>query len=93
MVVRKEVWDRIAPQVQERLLEISREIGARIDAEVERLGSDAIDAMKGQGLSTVAVDPQEWRPVLEKSWTVIRGEVVPAEFFDEVREARDACRR
>jgi hypothetical protein len=29
---------------------------------------------------------------MEKSWTVVRGGVVPAEFFDEARGARDACR-
>ena len=91
-VVRKEVWDKVAPQTQERLLEISREIGARIDAEVRRLETEAIAAMKGQGLEVVPVDRDAWRPTLEKSWTVIRGDVVPPEFFDEVRAARDACR-
>jgi hypothetical protein len=29
---------------------------------------------------------------MEKSWTVVRGGVVPADVFDEARAARDACR-
>jgi len=91
-VVRKETWDQIPPDVQPRLLEISREIGAKIDAEVRRLNADAVDAMKKQGLEIVPVEPKEWLPTLERSWTVIRGEVVPKEFFDEVQAARDACR-
>jgi len=91
-VVRKETWDQIPPDVQTRLLEIAREIGAKIDAEVRRLNTDAVDAMKKQGLEIIPVAPEEWRPTLERSWTVIRGEVVPAAFFDQVQAARDACR-
>ncbi len=91
-VVRKEAWDRIAPDLQARLLEISRKLGAKIDAEIRRLNADAVDAMKKQGLEVVSVSPEEWRPILERSWSVIRGEVVSAEFFDEVKAARDACR-
>jgi hypothetical protein len=29
---------------------------------------------------------------MEKSWPVVRGGVVPAAFFDEVKGYRDACR-
>jgi TRAP-type C4-dicarboxylate transport system substrate-binding protein len=91
-VVRKQTWDQIPGDVQRRLLEISRDIGARIDAEVRRLNADAVEAMKKQGLQVVPVAPEEWRRTLETSWSVIRGEVVPAEFFDRVRASRDACR-
>jgi TRAP-type C4-dicarboxylate transport system substrate-binding protein len=91
-VVKEGVWDRIRPELQARLLEISRDIGAKVDAEVRRLNADAVNAMKGQGLEIVPVSPEEWRPTLEQSWAVIRGQVVSAEFFDEVKAARDACR-
>jgi TRAP-type C4-dicarboxylate transport system substrate-binding protein len=91
-VVRKDAWERIAPGVRERLLAIAREIGGRIDAEARRLETEAVAAMEKQGLEVVPVSPEAWRPAIEKSWTVIRGEVVPAGFFDEVRSARNACR-
>lgn len=91
-VVRKDAWDQVPSDLQPRLLEIARDIGAKIDGQVRRLNADAVEAMKGQGLEIVPVEPEEWRPTLERSWTVIRGEVVPAEFFDEVLSAREACR-
>jgi TRAP-type C4-dicarboxylate transport system substrate-binding protein len=91
-VVRKDVWERIAPDVRARLLEIAHDVGARIDADAKRLESDALSAMASQGLTKVPVSADEWRPSMEKSWEVIRGEAVPAPFFDEVKAARDACR-
>lgn len=91
-LVRKDVWDRLPPDLQGRLLAIAREVGAKIDAEARRLDADAVRAMRGQGLEIVEVSPEAWHPTLERSWSVIRGEVVPAQFFDEVKAARDACR-
>ena len=57
-----------------------------------KLNADAIAAMKKQGLTAVPVDPTPWRAAAEKSWPVVRGGVVPADFFDEVKASRDACR-
>jgi TRAP-type C4-dicarboxylate transport system substrate-binding protein len=91
-LVRKDAWERIAPEVRGRLVQVSRAVGEKIDADIRRLNADAVDAMRRQGLAVVPVDREQWRPALEKSWTVIRGEVVPADFFDEVQSARNACR-
>jgi TRAP-type C4-dicarboxylate transport system substrate-binding protein len=92
-IVRKDAWERISPEVRGRLVQISREVGEKIDVEIRRLNADAVEAMKRQGLALVPVDREQWRPALEKSWTVIRGEVVPADFFDEVQSARNTCRK
>lgn len=91
-VVRKEAWERIPADLRPRLLEIARDVGARLDADARRLEADAVRAMRARGLEVVEVAPQDWRPTLERSWNVIRGGVVPADFFDEVKAARDACR-
>jgi TRAP-type C4-dicarboxylate transport system substrate-binding protein len=91
-VVRQDAWERIPAELRPRLLEIARELGARIDAEVRRLDVDAMAAMRKQGLQVVSVDPAAWRPVLERSWPALRGHAVPAEFFDQVVAARDGCR-
>jgi TRAP-type C4-dicarboxylate transport system substrate-binding protein len=90
-VVRKDVWDRISPDLQGRLLAIAREVSGRIDADAHRLEADAVSAMKGQGLQVIEVDPEAWRPALERSWAAIRGGAVPADFFDTVEAARDRC--
>jgi len=91
-VVRQDVWERIPADVRARLLAIAREVGARIDADARRLEAEALSAMKAQGLEVVPEDPEAWRATLERSWAVIRGGSVPADFFDAVKEGRDACR-
>ena len=92
-VVRRDTWERVPAELRPRLLAAARELGGRVDAEVRRLNADALEVMKRQGLQVVAVDPEAWRPALERSWAVLRGGVVPAPFFDEVLAARDACRK
>jgi TRAP-type C4-dicarboxylate transport system substrate-binding protein len=91
-IVRKDVWEKIEPALREQLAAVARELGHRVDVEVAKLNADAIAAMKKQGLTAVSVDPAPWRAAAEKSWPVVRGGVVPADFFDEVKASRDACR-
>jgi len=92
-LVRKETWDKIAPDVRTKLVAIARELGDKVNAEVKRLNTDAIAAMQKQGLKKVATDPQPWRAAMEKTWPIVRGGVVPAEFFDAVKGARESCRK
>lgn len=91
-VVRRDTWEQVPAGLRPRLLEVARELGVRVDSEVRRLNGDAMEAMKRQGLRVVTVDPEAWRPAMERRWTVLRGGVVPAPFFDEVVVARDTCR-
>jgi TRAP-type C4-dicarboxylate transport system substrate-binding protein len=91
-LVRKETWEKIAPDVRAKLLAISEELGRKVDAEVKRLNTDAIAAMQKQGLKVVPTDPTPWRAAMEKTWPIVRGGVVPAAFFDQVKAARDQCR-
>jgi len=91
-IVRKESWEKVPAGVRPQLQAIAVELGKKVDAEVKRLGADAVAAMKKQGLVVVPVEPAPWRAAMERSWPVVRGGVVPAPFFDEVKAARDACR-
>ena len=91
-VVRKDAWEKIPADLRPRLLAISRELGQKVDVEVARLNTEAVTAMEKQGLKVVKVDAAAWRVMAEKSWPVVRGEVVPAAFFDEVKALRDAQR-
>jgi TRAP-type C4-dicarboxylate transport system substrate-binding protein len=92
-LVRKETWEKIPADVRPKLLEIARELGRRVDAEVKRQNDEAIAAMRKQGLWVVAVNQAEFRAAAEKAWPVVRGRVVPAEFFDLVVRARDEARK
>ncbi len=90
-IVRKDAWDKIPADTRPKLLAIATELGNKVDAEVRRLNADAIVAMQKQGLDIVKVDPSPWRAAMEKAWPVVRGGVVPADFFDALKSARDAC--
>lgn len=91
-IVKRETWEKVAPDVRPKLAAIAQELGRKVDDEARRLTVDAVAAMKKQGLTVVPVDPAPWRAAMERSWPVVRGGVVPAPFFDEVKAARDACR-
>ena len=91
-LVRKDAWDRIPADLRPKLLAIAAELGERIDAEVKKLNDDAVKAMEKQGVQVVKGDPAAWRAAMEKSWPIIRGGVIPAEFFEEAKAVRDQCR-
>jgi TRAP-type C4-dicarboxylate transport system substrate-binding protein len=91
-VVRKDAWEKIPADMRPKLAAIARELGQKVDHEVARMNTDAVTAMKKQGLQVVEVDQAAWRKIAEGSWPVVRGKVVPAAFFDEVKAMRDANR-
>jgi TRAP-type C4-dicarboxylate transport system substrate-binding protein len=91
-VVRKDAWEKIPADLRPKLLAISWELGKRVDVEVAKLNGEAVTAMEKQGLKVVTVDAAAWRATAERSWPVVRGEVIPAAFFDEVKALRDAQR-
>jgi TRAP-type transport system periplasmic protein len=90
-LVRKDAWEKIPADLRPKLLQIAKELGQKVDVEVRRLNADAVGAMQKQGLQVVKVDAAPWRQAMERSWPVVRGGVVPAEFFDAVKAARDSC--
>jgi TRAP-type transport system periplasmic protein len=92
-IVRKDTWEKIDPALRPKLQAIAVDLGKKVDAEVKRLNGDAVAAMEKQGLKVVPTDPAPWRAAMEKVWPIVRGGVVPAPFFDEVKSARDACRK
>jgi len=91
-VVRKDAWEKIPADLRPKLIAIAKELGKKVDVEVARLNGEAVTAMEKQGLKVVTVDAAAWKVTAEKSWPVVRGEVIPAAFFDEVKALRDAQR-
>jgi TRAP-type transport system periplasmic protein len=92
-VVKKDVWDKIPAEVRPKLLEIAREFGHRVDAEVKKLNDDAITVMQKQGLALIKVDPASWDKVTMKGWPAVRGKIVPVEFFDDFVKQRDLAKK
>jgi TRAP-type C4-dicarboxylate transport system substrate-binding protein len=86
-VVRKDEWDKVPVEFRPKLIEIAREYSKKIAAEVRRMDNDALENMIKQGLVSVKpADPSEFVRAANKAYAVIRGKVVPAETFDEVKK-------
>lgn len=91
-LVKKDTWEKIPADLRPKLVAIAQELGDRIDAEVRRLNQDAVAAMQKQGLKLVPGDAQAWRTAMDKALPVVRGGVVPADFYDQVVKAREGCK-
>jgi len=94
-VVLKETWEKIPADVRPKLLEIARKYGEKVNIEVNKMQADAIEQMKKNGLKLIPLsdaDKKAWQEMAEKTWPVVRGQVVSAEAFDEVKRVRDEYR-
>lgn len=88
LVVTERSWNKLTPAAQAAMARAAAEAGRQMKAANRAETSAAIEAMKKRNLHvyvpTAAVEA-EWQKVAESSYPRIRGNVVPADFFDEVR--------
>jgi TRAP-type C4-dicarboxylate transport system substrate-binding protein len=94
-VVQKDVWEKIPADLRPKLLEVFRAASLEIDKEVLKMDEGSIKKMKEQGLTTVTPTDdakREWYQTMEEVYKTIRGSVVPAQAFDDVRAAVKQCR-
>lgn len=89
LVVNEKDWDKLSPERQKAFAIAAAEVGRTMQA-VNRAESDkAVAAMQKRSLKVHKVTPQlaaEWRATAQASWPQIRGNVVPADLFDEVQK-------
>ncbi len=88
LVIRKDTWDKIPPDIQKQLRSAAAEAGAKIRASDRKEDEESITTMKNKGLTVQPVTPQveeEWRQLMKTVYPKIRGEMVPADIFDEVQ--------
>jgi TRAP-type C4-dicarboxylate transport system substrate-binding protein len=91
--VRKDTWDRIAPDLREKLLQIAGEYGKATREDVRKQNDDAIQQMKKRGLTVVQpADIAAWHKAADAANAVVRGKVVPEAIYDEVKQYRDDYR-
>jgi len=92
-IVRKDTWEKIPADLRPKLLEIAEEYGRKTKEDVRKQNDDALVQMKKHGLIVEEVpDAAAWRKVGEQMNEVIRGKVVPAAIYDEVKKLRDEYR-
>lgn len=90
-----EAWEKVPIDCRPKLLADAKEIGAKINDKVSRMGGESIDAMKKNGLVVTALtdaERTEWRTLGEKTWPVCREQVCKPDDWDVVKAARDEFR-
>ena len=89
-VIRKDVWDRISPDVQARLRLICDAAAAGLRAEGRQFHEDAMATLrKGPKTyvhSLTAEQRAAWDAFAQDLWTKVRGTLVSAPIFDEVQQ-------
>jgi len=94
-VVKKDVWEKIPAASREALMTAAARAGAEIRQGSRKESVEAVAAMQKRGLTVHDLSPdlvERWRQEAEKSYPEIRGHIVPAEIFDEVRQRVQADR-
>ncbi|MGZ8710886.1 MAG: TRAP transporter substrate-binding protein, partial [Thermoanaerobaculia bacterium] len=87
LVVTERSWERLTVVQQRELARAAGEAG-RIMKQRNRLESDqAVAKMQERGLKVTRIPPETmaaWRNAVERQYPQIRGNIVPADLFDEV---------
>lgn len=88
-VVNKKTWDALPKDLQDRYSTSARGAG-RVIQKFGRLESEkSVSAMQARGLKVQTVDAAleaQWQATAEEAWPLIRGDLVPADIFDEVKQ-------
>jgi TRAP-type transport system periplasmic protein len=95
-LITKKAWDSIPPAAQQALQKSAAEAGSAI-VKASRTESDqAVEAMQKRGLIVHHVTPEieaEWQTWAEGIYPKLRGGLVPADEFDEVRRMLQEYRK
>jgi TRAP-type transport system periplasmic protein len=87
-VITRKAWESMSPAAQKALREAGDSTGAQLRAISRRENDESVEAMKKRGLKVQRVSPEieaEWRTLAEGAYPMIRGNMVPADLFDEVQ--------
>jgi len=95
-VIDKGVWEKIPGPTQKEMLDLARKAGVRLREEIRKAEAGSIPIMQQFGLNVVKPDAKataEWRQLSEGIWPKLRGSLVPADLFDQVKRLRDEYRK
>ena len=94
-LIDRETWERIPAALSAGLLRAAREATSSRRDEIRRLGDEAIEAMKANGLQVTPVSSDladVWRRETEAVWPTWTGRIVPEDLFEEALRLRDEFR-
>lgn len=87
-VLTQRAWRRLSPESQDELRAIARKTGRTATLKNREESDAAVEAMEKRGLVVHKLDPATralWVKAAEEAWPQIRGKIVPANLFDEVK--------
>lgn len=89
LVVRKPAWDKLPADVRAELARIAVETGKVMKQLARDESTRSVKAMQEKGLKVQPVPPEleaEWRQAAETFYPRIKGNMVPADVWDEVQQ-------
>lgn len=96
-VVSAKTWNEIPPALRPLLEQAAAEAGAKLQARIDQLNDQAVEAMRQRGLSVTRISPENeerWQAVVRaKGIPAFVGTRFPKEIFDAVQEALLEFRR
>ena len=87
LVVTQKAWDDMSPAGRQALRSAGEKAGVQIRNKARQEVEEAVEAMRKRGLVVNKPNPdqlREWQELADKLYPRIRGNLVPAETFDEV---------
>jgi TRAP-type C4-dicarboxylate transport system substrate-binding protein len=95
-LITQSAWKTVPADLRDVLLQDARAASLGERAAIRKQGEDAVTTMqKVNKLNVIHADAAvvaEWRKEVENVYPKIRGKIVPADLFDEVRRLRDEYR-
>ena len=94
-VITHRMWDSLPAAQRPEMLAAAREAGVGLRDGIRKMGDEAIATMQKRRLQVIHVDGPaltEWRREAEAVYPKLRGPMIPADLFDEVRKLRDEYR-
>ena len=87
-VVTRKAWDGLTLAMQDVIRQTGDETGKKITLQSRQEMQESVAAMTKRGLKVSRMNPEaeaEWRTLFESVYPKLRGGLVPADMFDEVR--------
>ena len=95
VVITKAAWERLPEELRPRFRAAAENAGKRLQAQVRRLGEDAVKVMQQHGLTVHPVPPEiaeVWERTARNCTADILDQLAPVEMVREVERLRDAYR-
>ena len=91
-IISERAWQSIPATMHDAMLNAAKKSGDMLRDEIRRLDRDAVVQMKNRGLNVIEPDAAmlaDWRRQAEEAYPMLRGKMVPADLFDEVKHLHD----